>query len=47
VKLVPAPERAAFDPSGRTLAVIVQGELVTLDVARRAHVGRRPIRWLP
>ncbi|MCY0986605.1 hypothetical protein OV203_05710 [Nannocystis sp. ILAH1] len=40
VRLHPPPEAAAFDPTGRTLALLVQGTIVLADVGRREVVGR-------
>lgn len=39
VRLVPMPELAAFDPTGRILAVMIGERIVRVDVARRAVIS--------
>lgn len=40
VRLRPRAEAAAFDPTGRTLALLVRGSVVLLDVVRRKVIRR-------
>jgi hypothetical protein len=43
VRLRPPPGAAAFDPTGRTLALVALGTVVLADVARREVIRRFPL----